>query len=177
MGNNKTSQSSAPITAEEQLKKANIGNKYISDNRNSPMFDGTGYEASPYQSLSDGDYSALEASIRDSRTAPLDRQKSLDSKNLDQGLSDRGVWSSGLAVSAQNDLNERYAPQYAAAGADAATQRYGLQANELQGKNTYNATQDKAKTDAKWRPLDYLQGNWTGNGGTVSSSSGGGWSI
>lgn len=90
------------------------------------------------KTLSGGDYDRLERSIVGSRWAPLMRSKELDREALNQSLADRGIYSSGLAVESENDLAERYAPQFAAAGAEAAAQRYGLQAQELQGLNQYN---------------------------------------
>jgi hypothetical protein len=157
-----------------------------------------------------GDYDRLEESIAQSRLAPLRRFETLERERVDQDAANRGIWSSGLAMEAQGDLSERLAADYAAAGAEAATQRYGMQQQDnsmwnswaqanadraqqntqfnSQGQNAwdqwdtqalrdYNQTQADKGYEAKWRPLDYLQGLWNQTGGTVSSSSGGGWSI
>ena len=134
------------------------------------------YNAPTAKTLSNEDYSALEQSILNSRYAPLDRQKSLDAQSLDSSMADRGLWSSGLALRAQNDLNERYAPQYAQAGADAATQRYGLQSAENQNLNTFNTTQAQNTMESQWRPFDYLKTLFDSTQGQTSSqqSSGGG---
>jgi hypothetical protein len=182
------------------------------------------------------------------------RQKEIDAKNVDAQLAKRGLYSSGIAIDAQNDLNERYIPQINAAASEASAQRYGLQSGENQGvnqfvlsntgmlnegdfqraqsenqfnqtndqqenafnlnqsaaenawrranatdtnqfnlqkaagqtqtsqaqagaENTFNTDQAEKQYNAKWRPLDYLQGVWNGTGGSISSSTGGGWSV
>ncbi len=140
------------------------------------------------KTLSGGDYDRLEQSILQSRTAPLDRQYALDREMLDESLAKRGIWSSGLAARAQNDLSERYAPAYAQAGGEATAQRYGMQSGELANLNNYALQQAGARNaydmenanrlyQSLWRPADYLAGLWNGTGGSVASSSSFGFNV
>lgn len=96
--------------------------------------------------MAGGDYARLEQNIANSITAPLDRAKQTDTVKTDADLARRGIWSSGLAVRALDDVNERYAPQYTSAGAQAATQRYGMEQTDLQNLNAYNAAKAAAET-------------------------------
>lgn len=142
------------------------------------------------KTLSQGDYSRLEDSLLGSRNAQLDRAKSLDTEKLNQSMADRGLYTSGVALAAQNDLNETYAPQYLQAAADATAQRYGLQANENNMVNDYNTKADAAantfntnKANAiysnSWDIPNYLKDVWSGTQGSYSISNNGssGWSI
>jgi hypothetical protein len=104
-------------------------------------------DSGPAQTLNGGDYQKLQDSLINSRLAVLDRQHGQDQKSLDEQMSARGIYNSGLALRAQNDLAERYAPQEQAAISDAVNQRYNLQSSELNNLNNYgmqrsqNATQ------------------------------------
>ena len=142
-----------------------------------PEFTGSG---SP-QSLSGGDYNRLEQSIVDSRWAPLQRYETQQRERTDEDLNKRGIWSSGIATQAQGDVTEQFAPQYAAAGADAAAQRYGLQAQEQQFMNQlaqqeatrktgFDADQAAQEYTSQWAPLEYLMGLYNQTGGALSSS-------
>lgn len=229
MGSNETASSSTPLTGQQRTdiydaaSKALGSNSAINQQVNSlSQYDSPRYTATkdaptaqyqgagPAQTLNGGDYQALQDSLINSRLAVLDRQKGNDNKNLDEQMSARGIYNSGLALRAKNDLSERYVPQEQSAISDAVNQRYNLQANEQAGlnsyglaksnqantfnlqnyaaqqqnnqanataQNTWNADQTQKQYDAKWRPMDYLQGLWNGTGGSVSSSTGGGWSI
>lgn len=94
------------------------------DRLNSFRYDAPKYsDAAPLQRLGNGDYDALEQAMVTSRTAPLKREMELSRQGVDDNAAKRGVWSSGLAIRAQNDVDERYAPQLRAAGADASAAR------------------------------------------------------
>jgi len=89
------------------------------------------------RALHGGDYNALQQSILESRVIPLEYAMRGAQEQVDQDLADRGLYSSGLAVRAKNDVQERFAPVLASAAADAVTQRYGLQAQDLGNVNQY----------------------------------------
>jgi len=172
MGSNKTSSNSAPVTAEDRQKTY----EYAVNNLWG-VIPKTNYEAYKPQTITGGDYGKLQNDLLSGYTAAIDRAKSQDSERLDSDLAKRGIWSSGLAVRAQNDLDERYIPQYASAGANATQARYGLQTQEMTNVNALNSAEKDRVYQSQWRPADYLAGIWNGTGGVVSSSSGGGWSI
>ena len=140
------------------------------------------------QSLSGGDYNRLEQSIVDSRWAPLQRYETQQRERTDEDLNKRGIWSSGLATQAQGDVTEQFAPQYAAAGAEAAAQRYGLQAQEQQFMNQLNMQEANRRTEfdqtqadqqyaSQWAPLEYLMGLYNQTGGAISSGKSGGFNF
>jgi len=178
MGSNKTQSNSAPVSPEERQRtyQAAMSNLYGWLPRDDAGFVS---EYQPYtaERVSGGDYNKLQGDLLSGYTAAIDRAKSQDSERLDSDLAKRGIWSSGLAVRAQNDLDERYIPQYASAGANATQARYGLQTQELTNVNALNSAEKDRAYQSQWRPADYLAGIWNGTGGVISSSNGGGWSI
>lgn len=197
MGGGGSENSSKPLSAGERNKIydaaiSRIGNTIASGGIGGQTF--ASYQRPDYVDpgraamLSGGDYDALEKSIYDSATAGLSRFENLERERVNQDAADRGIWSSGLAMRAQGDVSERLAAEYARAGADATTQRYNLQAQELAGLNNYNLQSAGAANtfnqgnaaseyESKWRPLDYLAGIYGQANGTVSSGSSSQWSI
>lgn len=146
------------------------------------------YDPGEARTLTNGDYNKLQSDLLAGNTAGLDRAKSLDLQNTDNAAAKRGIWSSGLALKAANDVSERYAPQYAAAGANATQQRYNLQSGENQAANTYAANRSQllanqaqanaqAQYNAKWAPYNFLKDTYNGTGGTISSGSSSGWNF
>lgn len=89
------------------------------------------------KTLTGGDYNALQDSLTKGYTAPLDAAKTTDIRNYNDSAAKRGVWSSGLALQGENDINKAYAPQYESAGAQATNKRYDLQSGENQNLNQY----------------------------------------
>lgn len=188
-GGQSSSNTSRPLNAQErndiyQAALSQLGGK---------MPD-TGYAAPTYadpgtaQTMSGGDYAALEQNILASRMAPITAAMADERTRTDQSLSDRGLWASGIAEKAQQDVTKNFLPSITQAGADAATQRFGMQASELAGLNQFalNKTQAQNAFDmenanrrdnSNWRPADYLAGLWNGTGGTIGSSSSSGWSL
>jgi hypothetical protein len=195
------------LTGEEYRPKKTIniyGKEYVTDpgsgtpQINMPTYTPSTYTAGTYtaapeaKTLSSGDYAALEKSIVDSRWAPIKRYEDLQRTRTDEDLSKRGIWSSGVATQAQGDVTDTFAPQYAAAGADAATQRYGLQANELQGLNSYNANEALRRTgfdtneaarrtgfdannanqvyQSQWAPYDFMRNLYNGTAGNTTTT-------
>lgn len=107
------------------------------------MYDpGTGYntmyDAGAAERMGGGDYGRLEQSIIQSRMAPLEAAYATQTSKLDSDLAKRGIYSSGAAVQAQNDLTSSFLPQITQAGADAAAQRYALQQADIAAANQYN---------------------------------------
>ena len=94
--------------------------------------------AGDYKSLNDGDWEALQKSIYDASVAGLGRQEELARANSNQSMSNRGIWSSGIAERAQNDITGQLGAAYEQAGANAANQRYSLQNGDNQAYNQYN---------------------------------------
>jgi hypothetical protein len=154
-----------------------------------PEYQVEGYQqAGPYFQLGGGDYNRLEDSIVASRMAPLDYAQGKERERTDAELNKRGIFNSGAAVQAQGDVTDRFLPQYTQAGAEAATQRYGLEANDLSGLNqfrandanaynAYNLTNADKRYTANKNNLDYLARLWEGTGGQTSGSSGFGQSV
>ena len=83
------------------------------------------------------DYDRLEQSIIESRLAPLRQFEQRQREALDQSLADRGIYSSGLAVEAQNDLSRELAPTISQAANEAVTTRYGFEQGDNQSANQY----------------------------------------
>ncbi len=156
------------------------------------------YDSGDAKQMAGGDYDRLEQSIVTSRLAPLMEAYGQQSSKLDSDLAKRGIYSSGAATQAQNDLMASFLPQVTQAGADAATQRYGMQQQDLNSLNQYNlsragslnsATQAAAQNAnsfnmenanrqyaSAWKPAEYGAGIYNGTGGTVSTT-GSGWNF
>lgn len=188
-GSSTSKDTSRPLTGQERgdifnwglgsinAAMGNVGSRQL----NAPQYQAPKFTASGApQSLSGGDYNRLEQSIVDSRWAPLQRYEAQQRERTDEDLNKRGIWSSGIATQAQGDVTEQFAPQYAAAGAEAAAQRYGLQAQEQQFMNQLNMQEatrrtgfDQTQADqqyaSQWAPLEYLMGLYNQTGGAISS--------
>lgn len=190
---NSGSNTSKPLTGPERSEIFQYGMRDITGSVNNPVFDinyqSPGYvQPAAYQGLSNGDYNALQGSLYTSATAGLDkyRQDTLD--HINQDASNRGIWSSGIPISSEIDLAENLAPAYVQAGAGAASQRYGLQAQDLANQNSWNQsnnqflnqfnTQQAAQDYAsQWAPLEYLQGLYNQTGGIISNQKESGWGF
>lgn len=138
--------------------------------------------------MSGGDYDRLEDSIVSSRWAPLQRYEGLMRERTDEDLNRRGIWSSGIATQAQGDITEQFLPQYTAAGAEAATQRYGAQQQEQQFLNQLTAQEAARETAyrqaeaqqqfaSQWAPLEFLMGLYNQTGGAISSGKSKGFNV
>lgn len=156
------------------------------------------YDAGNAKQMANGDYDRLEQSIVQSRTAPLLAAYGIQSQRLDSDLAKRGIYSSGAATQAQNDLTTSFLPQLTQAGADAAAQRYGMQQQDLNSMNQYNLARAGQLTSAgqtesqqansfnmenanrnmasAWKPAEFGLGLYNNTGGTISSG-GGGWNF
>lgn len=195
MGGGGSKNESKPLSANQ---RANIYNKALERIGSTLSSDFSGYfssyqppeYASPGEArtLSGGDYDALQQSIYDSATAGLSAFEERERERVNQDAADRGIWSSGLAMQAQDDVTDTLAQYYKQAGADAATQRYQLQSQELEGLNNYNLQESSQQNsfnqgnasseyESQWRPLDYLAGIFAQGSGTISSGSSSQWSI
>jgi hypothetical protein len=155
--------------------------------------------AAPKQ-MGGGDYDALEKSIVTSREAPIYRAMGLERKRVDDELNTRGIYNSGLGVDAQRKVTEQFLPQITAAGAEGATQRYGLQSTDLNAlnqwllgkagldqsfslgnanaQNSFNMENANRQEASTWKPLEFLKSLWNDSNGNISvSSTGAGWGI
>lgn len=121
-----------------------------------------------YQHLSNGDYDALQKAIYDSSTAGLARQEELARANSDQGMANRGIWSSGIAQRSQNDITGQLGAAYQSAGANAANTRYNLQAQDLSNSNSYNANA-AAANNAYNTANTQNYNNWTANATSLAN--------
>jgi len=199
---------SKPLTGAERANAYNHGINSIGNTTmfNQPYYQ---YESPDYvqsniydpgnaSQMANGDYDRLEQSIVQSRTAPLLAAYGTQSQRLDSDLAKRGIYSSGAATQAQNDLTTSFLPQLTQAGADAAAQRYGMQQQDLNSMNQYNLARAGQLTSAgqaesqqansfnmenanrnmasAWKPAEFGLGLYNNTGGTVSSG-GGGWNF
>jgi hypothetical protein len=199
---------SKPLTGPERAQAYDYGMKSIGSTTmfNQPYYQ---YDSPDYvqsniydpgnaSQMAGGDYDRLEQSIVQSRTAPLLAAYGTQSQRLDSDLAKRGIWSSGAATQAQNDLTTSFLPQLTQAGADAATQRYGMQQQDLNNMNQYNLARAGQLTSAgqtesqqansfnmenanrnmasAWKPAEFGLGLYNNTGGTVSGG-GGGWNF
>jgi hypothetical protein len=150
----------------------------IYEDTNTLNTDALGYDAPEYQALEGGDYDALERNIITSRTAPLDEAWRKSRETINQDAADRGLWSSGVPIKNEQDFYaQNFIPAYQQAGADAAVQRYGMQQQDLQNRNSANMENAQREYEAPWRFLDYGQGLYNQTGGVLSSGGSSGWSI
>ena len=172
MGSQSSGSTSRPLTAQERQDVYTAGMQNLGADIPTAT-----YQAPTQQRLTNGDYNKLQGDLLAGYTAPIDRAKSVDLKASDQAMADRGIYTSLNAIRANNDVNERYIPQYAAAGANATNKRYDLQTAENAAGNQMAMDNAKQVYESKWRPADYKAGLWNGTGGTISSGTSGGWSI
>lgn len=150
---------------------------------NLPVYETPEYQSpGEYKGIAEGDYQALQDALIKGYTAPLDAAKARDLESYNADAARRGVWSSGLALKGEGDIQEAYAPQYASAGGAATGQRYNLQTADLTSRNAYdlaaanaanafNQSNVQNRFSAGWAPLNYLSGLWSGTGGQVGGSS------
>lgn len=188
-----SSNTSKPLTGAERSNIFNYGMRDITGSVNNPAlnidYQAPIYQSSgPYQGLSNGDYNALQQSLYSGATAGLKQYEQDARDNIDQSLSDRGLWSSGIAQAAQNDLTNSLADNYQNAGANAAAQRYGLQAQDLAQQNAYNQGESQFANQfnvqnanqnyaSQWAPLEYLQGLYNQTGGVITNQKQSNWGI
>lgn len=187
------SSSSKPLTGAQRSDIFRYGMRDISGAASNPMFN-INYNQPVYQApgqfqgLSGGDYDALQQSIYQGETAGLKQYENEARENVDQSLSNRGIWSSGIAQAAQNDLTDSLADNYQRAGANSVAQRYRMQQQDLMAQNAYNqgnsqflnqfnlqgAGQEYA---SQWAPLEYLQGLYNQTGGVIQNQKERGWGF
>lgn len=130
---------------------------------------GDAYDAPEQKMLTGGDYDNLQGSLVQGYTAPLDYAKGRDIEMFNNSAGAKGIWSTGLALKGEQDINSGYAPQYAKAGADATNKRYDLQTTENAAGNAMNLETALQKYNATWRPQDYKAGVFSQTGGGTST--------
>lgn len=201
-GGNSSSSSSRPLTGPQ---RSQIYQSALADFAGSApdLFSSNGkgyqvnvpeYEAPTYSSagnplqIAGGDLNALQQQMTSGYTSGLDYSKAKDETRANADLARRGVWSSGIAEKAIQDVDASYAPQYAKAGADATNAAFNLQNSQNQSinqlnqqaansENTFNLANASAENQSQWAPLNFLQGIWNGTGGAISNGSSGGFSF
>jgi hypothetical protein len=186
MGGSSGDSSSAPLNATQRSDLYNSALSDIGGTGSSIM--PQGYTAPTYasarspQMIQGGNLNTMQKQMTAGYTAPLDSAKATDLKNYNSDAAKRGVWSSGLALQGENDINKAYAPQYANAGAQATNATMGIENSQLQAanslnqqnagaQNTFNLANAQQGYQSNWAPLNYLQGIWNGTGGTIGSGS------
>lgn len=137
-----------------------------------------------FKGLSGGDYEKLQRDVLAGNTAGLDYAKERDLKSFNDTAAKRGVWSSGLAVQGENDVNHGYVPAYAKAGGDATAMRYALESGDLNNLNQFNTSRDNfnmnnanMKYTSGWAPAQYLADLWKSTNGQNSASKSDSWNA
>jgi hypothetical protein len=116
-------------------------------------------QASDFKTLANGDYARLEQQIAASRMAPVNAAWDVRKGELNNEMAKRGIFNSGAGIQAQNkEWRTSVLPASVQAGADAATQRYGQQATDL--NNQWNA---------QWRNPEFLASIFNGTNAQVSN--------
>jgi hypothetical protein len=117
-------------------------------------------QASDFKTLANGDYARLEQQIAASRMAPINAAWDVRKGEINNEMAKRGIFNSGAGIAAQNkEYRTSVMPAAIQAGADAATQRYGQQATDL--NNQWNA---------QWRRPEFLAAMFNGTNAQVSNS-------
>lgn len=178
MGSQSSGSSSRPATGAERLDAYNVGAKSRLYGSERGWYEGAGlvdsmptggYTAPEYERLGEGDYETVRSGLN----ASTERQQNLALRDSDQNASDRGIFTSLNALRLNNDVRERFAPQFAANDAKVVE----MKAQDLAGANAAAMENANRLYESKWRPADYKAGLWNGTGGVISSGSSGGWSI
>lgn len=169
MGSNDTKSTSTPVSAASRAETYDAAQSRLGSM-------GGSYDAPQTERLS-ANYDQLQGDLTKGYTAGLDYAKGKDIQNFNNSAGAKGIWSSGLAVKGEQDINNGYNPAYAKAGADATNARYALQAGDIAAANANKMAVADKKYESSWRPADYRAGVWNGTGGVVSSSNTSGWSI
>jgi hypothetical protein len=121
-------------------------------------------QASDFKTLANGDYARLEQQIAASRMAPVNAAWDIRKGEINNEMAKRGIFNSGAGIQAQNkEYRTSVMPAAIQAGADAATQRYGQQATDLNNQ-----------WSAQWRRPEFLAAMFNGTNAQVSQSGGGG---
>jgi hypothetical protein len=92
-----------------------------------------------YQGLMGGDYGRLESALAQSGAIAAQNAFNQGSQALNSAMSGRGMYGSSIMSNQANQgLNREFMNALATNAAQAAAQRYGLEASDLASKNTFN---------------------------------------
>ena len=171
-GKQKSSSSTTMLTPQEQESYYNRALQNIGSSLPQDV-----YAAPEQQTLTGGDYTKLQDDTFKGFTAGLDHSKAQDLENFNNSAGSKGIWSSGLALKGEQDINEGYNPAYAAAGADATQATMGAKQNELAQGNQMSMTNAALLDASKWKKADFLSNLWTAGKGSNSQSSGSSWNA
>jgi hypothetical protein len=104
-----------------------------------------------YQGLMNGDYAALQQALQQPGEIAARRAYETGQTNLTNQMGGRGLYGSSImANQARTSLDQPYMDTLASNAANAATQRYGMQATDLQNQNQFGMQQALAnQSDAQ----------------------------
>lgn len=94
--------------------------------------------APQYKGLMGGDYDALQQSLQKPGEISAQNAYNTGNRNLNNAMGGRGLYGSSIMAQQANEgLNREYMNALAANAANAAAQRYGMQATDLQNQNQF----------------------------------------
>lgn len=138
-----------------------------------------------YTGLNSGDYEGLTKNLTDARLAAINSAWDRTKNDINQEMSDRGLYTSGIGAQKEIDLyRDNVQPAIMQAVAEGQQAGLNLQQNDLASRNAYNLqsagqantfNQNQAQTGftAAWQPYQYLADLWNGTKGQYSKSTGG----
>lgn len=167
-----SSSSSKPLTGPQRQAVFNSGISSVKSAMPWIQSQNLSYESPTAQTLTGGDYDALQNNLYNSQATALDSQWAKQKDSINQDMADRGLYTSGIGAQAENKIFSRdYLPAYQQAASNAASQRYALQAQENESANNMALTNAAQNYASSWAPYEYLMGLYNQTGGTISTSS------
>lgn len=142
-----------------------------------------------YTGLNSGDYEGLTKNLTDARLAAITSAWDRTKNDINQEMSDRGLYTSGIGAQKEIDLyRDNVQPAIMQAVAEGQQAGLNLQQNDLAARNAYNLqsagqantfNQNQAQTGlaAAWQPYQYLADLWNNTKGQYTKSSGSGWNF
>lgn len=171
MGSSGSSSSSKPLTGPQRQAVFNSGISSVQSATPWLQAQNLSYQSPTAQTLTGGDYSALEQNLYNSQATALDSQWAKQKDAINQDMADRGLYTSGIGAQAENKIfSDSYLPAYQQAASNAASQRYALQAQENDSANNMALTNAAQNYASAWAPYEYLMGLYNQTGGTISKS-------
>lgn len=138
-----------------------------------------------YTGLNSGDYEGLTKNLTDARLAAITSAWDRTKNDINQEMSDRGLYTSGIGAQKEIDLyRDNVQPAIMQAVAEGQQAGLNLEQNDLAARNAYNLqstnqantfNQNQAQTGlaAAWQPYQYLADLWNNTKGQYSRSTGG----
>ena len=108
---------------------------------NTPNYQYTAGNAPTYQGLMGGDYDKLQQALTTPGQIAAQNAYNTSSRDLNNAMGGRGLYGSSIMGTQANEgLNREYMNAMATNSANAAAQRYGMQASDLANKNQFGTT-------------------------------------